>query len=121
MVQYFGQGCNYFWNVYSSKIDIDNLSNYIIVYLNNLLEIIWSINPMGLHNILQNLKGYNTMNLVQKTANFLQHWVSIRHKNFYTWIMFGWCQLPNNYPSYEFYTTTQENCTGQVDPKSPLL
>ena len=41
------------------------------------------------------------MKMIQKTANFLQHWVQTRHRNFYTWIMFGWRQLLNNYPSYD--------------------
>ena len=56
---------------------------------------------MGLHNILRNLGGYNMMKMVRKKANFLQHWVPTRHGKFYNWIMFGWRQLPNNYPSYD--------------------
>ena len=91
----------YFWNVYSNKIDIDTLSNYNIVKLDDLLEIIWFINPMGLHNILRNLGGYNMVKIVHEKAIFLQHWVRTRHGNFHNLIMFGWRQLPNNYPSYD--------------------
>ena len=96
-----GQDYDYFWDVYSNEIDFDTLSNYDIVKLDDLLEIIWFMNPMGLQNVLQNLGGYNMMKMVWKRANFLQHWVPKRHGTFYTWIMFGWRQLPNNYPSYD--------------------
>ncbi len=92
---------DFFWDVHSSKIDIDTLSNYDIVKLNDLLEIIWFINPMGLHNLIQNIKDFDMVKLIRKKANFLQHWVPSRHDKFYTWMMFGWRPLPNVYPSFD--------------------
>ena len=73
---------------------------------------------MALYNILQNLGGYNTMKMVQKKANFLQHWVPTRHGNFYTWIMFGWLQLPNNYPSYDSTPPLKKIELGRWIPKN---
>ena len=70
--------------------------------LDDILQIIiWFINSMGLNNLMNNIQGSNKVKLGQKKANILQHWLSSGHNIFYTWMMFGWCQLPNDYPSYD--------------------
>ena len=56
---------------------------------------------MDVNNILHNLGGSDTIKVIYKRENFLQHWVPTRHRNIYTWIAFGWRQLPSNCTSYD--------------------
>ena len=46
------------------------------------------------------IRGGDTIKLTHEKTNLLQYLVPTRHENFYTWMMFGWRKLLNNYPSY---------------------
>ncbi len=96
-----GQDYEFFWEVYTHIIDIDTLSNYDIVKLDDLLDIIWFINPMGLHNLMNNLQGSNMINLVRKRQTFFSTGSSQDTIISTIWMMFGCRQLPNNYPSHD--------------------
>jgi len=91
----------FFWDVYSNKLDISNLSIYDITKLNDLNEIIWFINPTGMQYLTETPEIYDTMKSIHRRAKSVENWVHSRHKSYYTWSMFGWRQLPQGYPSYD--------------------
>ena len=50
---------SFFWDAFSGKISINQLDSYDIVKLNDLFEIIWFINPRGIHKLLSTICGLN--------------------------------------------------------------
>ena len=98
---YLGNIYKFFQDVYYNIIHITKLSIYNITKLNDIKEIIWVVNPIGVHYLVQTPEIYGKMMFVQKQAYSVKNWVNSRHKSFYVWMMFGWRQLPKEYPSYD--------------------
>ena len=92
---------DFYWDVYSKKIDVYTLSNYDITKLNDLNEIIWFINPTGMQHLLQTPETHEAIKFVYRRACNVGNWVYSRHKAYYAWLMFGWRQLPQEYPSFD--------------------
>ena len=82
-------------------IQITKLSIYDITKLNDIKEIIWFINSTGMQYLVQTREIYDKMMFVHQRACSVKNWVHSRHKSFYVWMMFGWRQLPKEYPSHD--------------------
>ena len=98
---YLGTDYKFFWDVYSNMIHMTKLSIYNITKLNDVKEIIWFINPIGMQYLVQTPKIYDKMMFVHQRACSVGSWIHSMPKSFYAWIMFGWCQLPKKYTSYD--------------------
>ena len=77
---YLGNDYKFFWDVYSNIIHITTLSIYDITKLNDIKEIIWFINPIGMQYLVQTPKIYDKMMFVHQQACSLENWVHSRHK-----------------------------------------
>ena len=108
---YLDNDCKFFWDVYSNVIQITTLSIYDITKLNDIKEIIWFINPIGMQYLVQTPEIYDKMMFVHQQAYSIENWVHSRHKSFYVWMMFGWCQSPKEIPKLRLRRTSKTNRT----------
>ena len=69
--------------------------------MNDIKEIIWFINPIGMQYLIQTPEIYDKMMFVYQRAFSVENWVHSKYKSFYVWMMFGWRQLPKVYTSYD--------------------
>ena len=91
---------NYFWDVYSHKINFRTLSDLEIVKLQDICKIIYFINPEGIHAILGNPETNSLVNHIYQRFHKVKNWVTTRHYSYYSWKIYRWKEIPLHFPSY---------------------
>ena len=102
---------NYFWDVYSHKINFRVLSDSEIVKLQDIYEIIYFINPEGIRAILGNPETNALVCYIYQRFLKVKNWVTTRHYSYYTWKQYGWKEIPSHFPSFD----------SSSDPRSVIL
>ena len=80
---------NFFWDVYSHKINYHTLSDLEIVKLQDIYEIVYFINPEGICVILGQNDTNILINYVYQRFLKVKNWVTTRHYSYYSWIIYG--------------------------------
>ena len=70
-----------------------------IVKLQDIYEIVYFINLEGIHVILDKMKQINVKYIYQSFLK-VKDWVNTRHYSYYSWIIYGWKEIPLEFPSF---------------------
>ncbi len=90
---------NYFWDVNSHKINFSTLLDLEIVKLQDIYVIVYFINPVGIWAILQNQETNSLINYIYQRFLKVKNEVTTRHYSYYSWMIYGWREIPSNFPS----------------------
>ena len=90
----------YFWDVYSHKIKYRTLTDLEVVKLHDIYEIVYFINPEGICVILENDDTNSLENYIYQRFLKIKDWTITRHYSYYSWIIYGWKQIPSHFPSF---------------------
>ena len=91
----------WFWDVYTSNINLTTLNDEEIVMLDDIFGIVTFIHPRAVQNLLKNPTMLRKFIFIREKAKMRSPWVETRHHLYYIWHFFGFQILPNSYPSYD--------------------
>ena len=94
------QDYNYFWDVYSNKINYRTLTDPEIVKLQDIYDIVYFINPDGIRTLLNTPDTHAIVNYVYQRFIKVKNWVPTRHYSYYVWLIYGWRELPHHFLCY---------------------
>ena len=87
---FLNEDYEFFWDAFSGRLPLYQLSDYDVVKLQDLLEIIWFINPKGVQKLLSTIRGIRDVQYVHQKSSAMKYYVHSRHKGYYLWMVFGW-------------------------------
>ena len=87
---YISEDYNFFWDVFSQKINFCTKSYIEIIKLQDIYDIVYLINPQGIYTILENPESYQIVNFIYQKYLKVKNWITSRHYSYYTWIIYGW-------------------------------
>ena len=112
------QDYDYFWDVYSYKINYRNLTDAEIVKLQDLYDIVYFINPEGIRTLLNTPDTHSIINYIYQRYIKVKNWVPSRHYTYYIWSIYGWKELPHHFPSYDSDHNSKNIVLSRWIPKS---
>ena len=71
-----------------------------MVKLHDIYEIVYFINPEGIRVILENDDTNSLVNYIYQRFLKVKDWAITRHYSYYSWIIYGWKQIPSHFPSF---------------------
>ena len=117
-LDYISEDYNFFWDVYAQKINYRTLNDLDIVKLQDIYDIVYFINPQGIRTILENSHSYQIVNHIYQKFLKIKNWVPSRHYSYYTWIIYGWKELPHHFPSFNSSKDPREISLRKWVPRS---
>ena len=93
----------YFWDVYSHKINYCTLTDLEVVKLHDIYEIVYLINPEWIRVILENDETNSLVNYIYQRFLKVKDWTTTSHYSYYSWIIYSWKQISAPPPSPRKY------------------
>ena len=82
------QDYDYFWDVYSNKINYRTLTDSEIVKLQDIYDIVYFIYLDGIQTLLNTPDTHTIIIYVYQIYIKLKNWVSTRHYSYYVWLLY---------------------------------